>query len=779
MKNRLLFNFFLIIGLCFAAPQTNAQLRINEVMQSNVHGIMDDLNEFPDSWVELYNADSQVVNLSEYALSVKDKASKAYKLPQMDVQPGQFVLVYCDKAANGLHADFRVDSGKGDLYLWKNGEIVETISLKKMPAPDVSYGRLDENSDVWGYQSYPTPRLSNCGRLVKDILPEPVFSTPGGLIISGLSLTLSIPSDAPQGTVIRYTLDGSHPTAASAQYTSPIDIKETTIVRAVLIADGLMSPLPTTHSYIFHPREQTLPVVSIAGDNSFFYDDKTGILVDGSYSSSQPNYEYDWRRPINLEYFETDGSNVINQVGETRVKGGATRVHPLKSLAIYANKRFVTKRFVHEFFHEDSPGIDTFSSFELRNAGNDFYRCYMRDLVMQRIFGTHVDMDWQPGQPVIIYINGVYKGIINLRPRSNEDYIEAYYDGLEDIHMFENWYDTKAGDIEALNDFQRFYRSSGHTFDEFAERMDVTEFINNFFSNIFFDNRDWPNNNSVLWRPMAEGGKWRWLSKDMDSGMREGCDKQPTLDWMLEINQTQRVGIELYNALLKLPEFRELFVNHAAVYMGDFLRPELMEKEIDRYVDMTAVEMPEHHKLYVSWYYDYNHEMEEIRKWTYLRVPYFYKHMAEHFGLNAPKPLLVTYPEGVQLTINDVKLTTEKFDGCWFPGRQLKIAAQYSQSDKAVQGWIVTTTNGGKEEQTTYDTPVLDITFPQAESVKVEPTIDPAGIDDIVGEDVQSTVIEWFDMQGRSLGTRKPANGIYLRKAGNTVTKVALSSSSN
>lgn len=33
----------------------NAQLVINELMQSNIDCLMDDLKEFPDSWVELYN----------------------------------------------------------------------------------------------------------------------------------------------------------------------------------------------------------------------------------------------------------------------------------------------------------------------------------------------------------------------------------------------------------------------------------------------------------------------------------------------------------------------------------------------------------------------------------------------------------------------------------------------------------------------------------------------------------------------------------------------------
>lgn len=40
-----------------------------------------------------------------------------------------------------------------------------------------------------------------------------------------------------------------------------------------------MTPLPVTQSYIFHPREQTIPIVSMTGNPEYFYDDKIGILV--------------------------------------------------------------------------------------------------------------------------------------------------------------------------------------------------------------------------------------------------------------------------------------------------------------------------------------------------------------------------------------------------------------------------------------------------------------------------------------------------------------------
>ena len=44
-------------------------LVINELMQSNVENIMDDIKEFPDSWVELYNPTDAAINLKDYKIS--------------------------------------------------------------------------------------------------------------------------------------------------------------------------------------------------------------------------------------------------------------------------------------------------------------------------------------------------------------------------------------------------------------------------------------------------------------------------------------------------------------------------------------------------------------------------------------------------------------------------------------------------------------------------------------------------------------------------------------
>lgn len=101
--------------LCITCANASAKLQINEIMQSNISLIYDELNDYPDSWVELHNSGNTEISLQDYSIGVKEKASKAYQLPDIKVAPGGFIVIYADKAGEGLHASFRIDSGKGGL----------------------------------------------------------------------------------------------------------------------------------------------------------------------------------------------------------------------------------------------------------------------------------------------------------------------------------------------------------------------------------------------------------------------------------------------------------------------------------------------------------------------------------------------------------------------------------------------------------------------------------------------------------------------------------------
>lgn len=792
------------------SAEMSAQVVINEIMQSNVDCITDDLNEFPDSWVELYNAGTESVNLSKYRLGLTSEANGAWQLPDKELAAGGYAIVYCDKEATGMHTDYRLESGKGgEIYLFCDGNLIDNLTgLKKQPAPNIAYGRKTDNADKWGYMAKPTPGEANCGETCKEILGDPLFSVKGQVMASNrtLSLSLTMPEGTPEGTEIRYTTDGTEPTADSQLYTTEIGISTTTTVRAKMFCKGYLTPRSVTHSYIYHGRDVTLPVVSIVTNEKYFYDDKFGIYIDGSYKQDEKNYNNNWRRPMNIEFFEgAESESVINQLGETRVSGGATRELKLKSLAVYANKRFGTKRLNYEFFPDQRPGVTDYKSILMRNAGNDFDYLFMRDAIMQRSVAQNADLDWQAWRPVIFYLNGKYMGMLNIRERSNEDNIYTNYDGLEDIDMVENWYELKTGDMENFYAFKEFYNSHDHTLDEYRKWMDIEEYANLMVMNIFYNNRDFPGNNFVMWRPKTEDGVWRFVAKDTDFGLGlygvkadyktlnwiNNHDYDPGTAWANDYEHTR-----LFRRLMEIEEFRQIFFDRAAIYMGDFLNSARVREIWDEMYQTIKFEYKYHRQGINPWWPNYDDELASARTFLANRPGCFYTHMAEYYNLGTPRTMTVNMSVDnaceMETSINGIKLTRGTFNGKYFQGMHVTI-----ECDKAA-GWDIKTFTNAETETKTVKGSRYEFNMPECKSIVINaiPGSDP--VDEIEADEIilrttpegisvsgveEGQNIELYDMRGmliykgiangQETNIRAVGRQMYILKTGKKAIKIS------
>ena len=755
--------------------EQKGQLRINELMQSNIDCLMDNLNDFPDSWVELYNSGNTPVNLGKYKIGLTADAASAWPLPQMAISPKGLVVVYADKVGSKIHTDFRLDSGKGgSVYLFFNDEVDDKReNIEKQPAPNISLGVKTETDNSWGYQYQPTPGAANCGTLCtkKQLLEEPVFSEKGRVLTSGsrIRLTLSPPSGSPEGTVVCYTLDGSEPTVNSSAYTAPLTISKTTTVRAKAFCDGYLSARSATQSFIFLGRDMTLPVISLVTDQRYWDDQQIGIITNNTSES-----RVDWRRPVNIEYFETPKSeSLLNQLGEVRVQGGASRGANLKSLAIYANKRFGEKRLSYEFFPDQRPGDTEFKSLVLRNAGNDFDYLLMRDAVIQRTMGQHTDLDWQAWRPAIIFKNGVYKGILNIRERSNEDNVYTHYDKLEDIDMIENWYELKEGDWENYNRFKAFYQETGHTLAEYEQWLDCTEFANLMIMNLYFSNRDFPGNNIVLWRPRTEGGRWRFIAKDTDFGLGlyghasnyntiawiNDHDYDPSANWANGSDETR-----LFRRLMANDDFRNLFLDRAAVYMGDFLNERGVRAIWDPMVDMIRQEFP-YHKQAVGGWINYDNELNSARQWLAERTDYFYQQLSDYYHCGTPTVLTINKEVSpdqladVTIRINDIPLSQPVFDGKFFTGRQLTLRAEGGV--QPVKGWKIAQLNAdGSMTTNEVDGSQHVLMMSSCRVLMVNALFDTSGIRTVTAPTPQFGI--WYTLDGMRLKGRPQQSGVYI-----------------
>ena len=517
-----------------------------------------------------------------------------------------------------------------------------------------------------------------------------------------------------------------------------------------------------------------------------------GVDIELLVQSGKKNYEFDWRRPMNIEFFfEPEKESQINQLCEARIMGGATRGSARKSLAVYANKRFGEKRLNYEFFPEDRPGITDFKSLALRNAGNDFDYLFMRDAVIQLNAARHCDIDYQAYRPAIVYFNGEYMGMLNIRERSNEDNIYTNYDGLEDIDMFENWWELKEGTWDNYNAFKEFYTEHGHTLAEYEKWMDTMEFLNIMLVNLFYNNRDFPGNNIVMWRPIAEGGRWRWIMKDTDFGLglyasdnnKGACSDFNTIKWIYDPNYdpgtnwaNQDEHTRLFRRWMEDADFQREFIDRAAVYMGDWLNERGTRAVWDPLYDAIKYEYPHHRKLINQWWPNYNEELTNARNWIAQRTEYFYKHIAEYYQLGTPLPLSVnkTIDENerseMEIRINGVKLSEALFDGKFFKNRRVTLSGKSLLEGYMITGWKVTTTDtSGNETTETIEGGEYSFLMPSCKGISIEAIVGAdTGIHSVISDEKPT---ELYNIKGVRVNGSKHSEVIISRQ-GKSSTKI-------
>lgn len=728
--NRLLQHIILWITILLPHTLMMAQGKviINEIMQSNVNFLKAD-HDFPDSWVELHNIGNERVSVKGYRIGPSRAFAETVSFSKTDdyyIEPGGYLVIYCDKTNSlPLHCNFNLETDGGKLYLVNdNWHRIDSVTYKSMPAPNVAYGRITDGASEWQYEMTATPGAANNSTECHEILPAPLFSSEGHLMTAASeTITVSMPWGVPDDTRIYLTTDGSEPdwnSVSDTLFTLTIDTNM--VVRAKLLSRKMLPALSTSHSYIYPPRDTKLPIVSIITDSTYLYSSEDGILSPDS-TDGKPNYRYDWRRPVNFEYFQTvSGVTLFNQTGEVEVGGMRSRDYAQKTLKCYAKKRFGKKNFQGQFWH-DKPNVTKVKSFMLRNGGNRCIHGRIDDAFVNKLFGTHLDnIDWQAYEPVIVFINGQYNGVYGFRERSNDDYVTSNYGyEEEEIEMAEasSYGRPNVYGKPYFNAFYELYHRSDVTYAEMAENMDVENFMNAFIVECYASNTDFPHNNISIWRRTTDDGRWHWITKDLDF-IFVNTSSWDMFKYMLgsqdpdepEYKEADKRNTEafgaLYRKMMSFPEFRNRFISAYATYLGDFLRPDICLPLIQKMDNEIRDEVPYTFKAFnnMSKMTTYNKGINRLKTYVSTRPDSVYQHMADYFSLGEVIPVSITAdslqedePSHITVSVCDTPLRTGRFDGAWFTSFPMSLCTEAENG-----AWLMTITheNGSVSTEVFY-----------------------------------------------------------------------------
>ncbi len=540
-----------------------AVLFINEAMSKNESTVAGDEGGFWD-WIEIYNPNDELVDLEGYGLTDDPGRPRRWQFPAVTIQPGAYLLVFAsglDRTQPGqpLHANFALERGGEPLLLTgPDQSVVDQLQLPALEA-DQSVGRLPDGGESWRVyaKAQTTPGAANAEVSSGPLIPPPVFSVRERFFPTGTVLSLGFDPVMPDH-VIRYTRNGAVVTTNSAVYSSPIIVNRTTVLRAATFtADGVSAESVAT---FFIGADHDLPVISMASQPGHFefrygylYGMGASVLnaageVLQNFPFSGSNAWKDREVEVAIEFYEPNRQLGFQQKAGLKIFGGwGSRGYPQKSFAVFARRTYGQGKIEHRLFPDKE--ITEFESFVLRNSGNDnqsthqtpprtpitefgeafAYGSYfvnssftlMRDAMMQRLL-QDLDLDTQGYRPTVLYINGDYWGIYNLREKINEDYVVANHSVAKgQIDLIEGYDSANAGDNVVNQAMRNFVYtrdlSQPATYNEVATRyVEIDNFIDYHLAVIYFQNFDIGNIKS--WRPRTPSGRFRWIVFDQDYG---------------------------------------------------------------------------------------------------------------------------------------------------------------------------------------------------------------------------------------------------------------------
>ena len=142
-------HIILITVIVCNSINTNAQLRINEMMSLNNTAWATEQNHYPD-WIELYNCSSDSILLSDYFLSDDRQKIEQWRLPNRYIQGGGFFSVYASGMDMEMDCNFKISSQGEALFLsHKSMGLVDSLPAVTLDA-DQSFGHYPDGSDVFG-----------------------------------------------------------------------------------------------------------------------------------------------------------------------------------------------------------------------------------------------------------------------------------------------------------------------------------------------------------------------------------------------------------------------------------------------------------------------------------------------------------------------------------------------------------------------------------------------------------------------------------------------------
>ena len=560
-----------------------------------------------------------------------------------------FTLFLCCACSNSEFDPARDDSNESLLYVYDSLKKALTPAEKKVISTDIIIDTTYIESD-YSYVKTGSNTQS------QSLIPDAAFTSP---------FTISPPITL--GTV-RCTFDGSEPNSSSQTFSKARSIDSTTVVRCTEFING-KAARKQSETYFINEKIN-MPVVSISV--APIYVQK---YLDGKPCLPEPcdngKFWEDIEYPAHVEYFAEGSASKAKSFeidAGISISGNYSRNQQKKSVAIVMRKQYQSGRIHYPLF-DTRPEKNTFKSFVLRNNGNRFVSDYIADpMATSLLEGTNVD--YQRSRQVIVFYNGDYRGIYDMREKLNEHFVQTNYnidhDNVDFLKISYNEVDVKNGTSNDYLNLMQFIESTNFIDDNTAyqtvsKKIDMPNFMEYIAAEIYYANDDWPHNNVRAWK--SGNSPWKFIAFDIDHGfdwtakVNGFTENTNMIDWTIsggKPNTSCSDGGDyicfpnIFAKLIKNSDFKQAFINRAAYLYSTFINSTKIFQQID-YINSTIekAQITRDQKRYNRYNYKNacNDGFDEygicLKAWSYIRDKTVRAEFKEVFELNDEVPITI------------------------------------------------------------------------------------------------------------------------------------------
>ncbi|MNJ83085.1 CotH protein [compost metagenome] len=692
MKLLPLFKTACFVLLLFTLKNATAQVVINEYSCSNMNGPMDAFGERED-WIELYNTGAAAVDLTGYYLSDNDNNPQKWQIPSGSIPANGYKMVYCSGrglvSGNELHPNFNLAQTSNEWFILTSpgGVTVDFIEFTQMTKQNHSIGRQTNGATTWKLFLTPTPGASNTGG-INFYTSTPVFSVAPGFYAATQNITITC---ADVGSTIRYTTDGSEPTAASTLYAGPVSIATTKVLRAKAFSTN--EPSFNMSGTYFINVNHTVPVVSIggAGPNS------VATLLAGTQIEPQGFFEL----------WEADKSFADKGEGQFNKHGNDSWAYPQRGFDFIMRDQY---GYNHEIDHQIFPtkNRDKFQRLILKPAASDNYPfetggAHIRDAFVHTLSQrADLKLDERTWRPCVVYLNGQYWGVYELREKVDDHDFTKHYSNQDKFNLqyLKTWGATweEYGAPNALTSWNalRAYINANNmgvatNFAYVDSQLNWESLVDYFVLNSYIVSQDWLNWNTGWWRGMDPNGskkKWRYTLWDMDAcfghyiNFTNIPDPSANAD-PCNVENLPNPGNQGHtNIIQKLinenPVVEQYYISRYIDLVNTHFSCPYMNALLDSMVNQIAPEMAMHCTRWGGTVAGWQANVQAMRDFIDLRCTALNQGLTDCYQVTGPNAVVVTVSpaNSGEVKVNSIWAPTYPWNANYFGGIQTNLIAR-------------------------------------------------------------------------------------------------------